>query len=107
MSFQPRSNTAVQFCELCGAILDHSIPICQCCNHANELNDTVVVMTKELPGKSAWLREATEFEREIVRMPCDSCGEKYQYFSSRQLRSADEAETIFLECTKCHNKTVL
>lgn len=35
---------------------------------------------------------------------CEKCGHGTAYYFMRQTRSADEATTRFLECTKCGNK---
>lgn len=35
---------------------------------------------------------------------CDKCGNSKAYYFFRQTRSADEATTRFLECTKCGHK---
>ena len=36
--------------------------------------------------------------------PCEKCGNDKAYYYMRQTRSADEATTRFLECTKCGHK---
>jgi len=35
---------------------------------------------------------------------CPKCGARDAWWFLRQTRKADEAETMFLECTKCHNR---
>lgn len=35
---------------------------------------------------------------------CEKCGNSKAYYFMRQTRSADEATTRFLECTKCGHK---
>ena len=36
--------------------------------------------------------------------PCPECGHQWMYFSTMQLRSVDEGQTVFYECVKCHHK---
>jgi DNA-directed RNA polymerase subunit M len=53
-------------------------------------------------------REVTVLEGETVQgLPtttakCPECGNNVAYWWLRQLRSADESETRFFKCTKCH-----
>ena len=39
-----------------------------------------------------------------VKADCKKCGNKEAYYFVQQTRSADEAPTIFYECTKCGQK---
>ncbi|KAA0064836.1 DNA-directed RNA polymerase I subunit RPA12-like [Cucumis melo var. makuwa] len=39
------------------------------------------------------------------RRRCEKCGNDEAWFESRQMRSADEGQTTFYTCTKCHHQT--
>jgi len=94
----------VQFCS-CGSLLtDH--PECGFCGEHNELQQKQIVIQKKFPGKKGWDKQTIQVERATVQMPCPKCNAKELYYSSRQTRSADEGETVFLECKKCGFKSV-
>jgi ssDNA-binding Zn-finger/Zn-ribbon topoisomerase 1 len=40
----------------------------------------------------------------ILSQNCPECGHPKMYFSTMQLRSVDEGQTVFYECVKCHHK---
>eukprot|EP00741_Cyanophora_paradoxa_P022526 tig00021464_g21752.t1 len=43
-------------------------------------------------------------ERATVREECPNCKNDVVSFTTAQLRSADEGQTIFYECIKCRHK---
>ena len=42
-----------------------------------------------------------EEKRPMIDQECPQCGNKKMYYTSRQMRSADEGETVIYECPKC------
>lgn len=42
-----------------------------------------------------------EEKRPTIDQECPACGNKKMYYTSRQMRSADEGETVIYECVKC------
>ena len=58
----------------------------------------------------AWMQEHSQVkdkaERATVEQDCEveGCDSTLQYFYSLQLRSVDEGQTVYYECTKCGNK---
>ena len=43
----------------------------------------------------------------LIWQECSKCGAKEMWYSSKQLRGADEGTTIFFECPVCGNKWVV
>lgn len=46
-------------------------------------------------------KEASMDHRAKVQKACEQCGNEEMYYSCAQLRSADEGQTTFYECTNC------
>ena len=77
---------------------------CRKCGYAKDKEgDSTLVSKAERED-----REVTVLEGETVQgLPttnarCPECGNNTAYWWLRQLRSADESETRFFKCTKCH-----
>jgi DNA-directed RNA polymerase I subunit RPA12 len=45
-----------------------------------------------------------ENEGPVVERKCSKCGNEKMSYATLQLRSADEGQTVFYTCTKCHFK---
>ena len=45
--------------------------------------------------------ELNKDERATQEMECPKCRHNKVYYTSRQMRSADEGETVIYECVKC------
>ena len=66
--------------------------------HAKSVDDVKKsVMEDTTKGKMDLLPTTNEYA-------CEKCGNGTAYYFMRQTRSADEATTRFLECTKCGYK---
>jgi DNA-directed RNA polymerase subunit M len=75
---------------------------------------------RELPGqpqKSMLVTSAKQEQKEVVVLEgnvetlprtqdveCPECGTRDAWWFLRQTRKSDEAETMFLECTKCRHR---
>lgn len=60
--------------------------------HKQEGHETVV------------LEERPEILPRTTDVECPECGTRDAWWFLRQTRKADEAETMFLECTKCKHR---
>lgn len=45
--------------------------------------------------------EEVKNQQPTIDQECPKCGHKKMYYTSRQMRSADEGETVIYECVKC------
>lgn len=93
------------FCKFCGTL----VPItsvghmkCPLCNQAfdsrllqvSEKTVKIVKTADEITHKQG-------LARSIIKEKCPECGEEGLYFTTAQIRSADEGQTIFYECIHC------
>lgn len=97
--------SGVQFCVECGSLLQPDVPSCGRCLCVNVLRPVSTTVSMELPGSKHWVVSHTKVQRVTVKERCPECGNKTMYFYTRQMRSADEGETVFYECPKCAFKT--
>lgn len=96
----------VQFCTECKSLLGE-IAKCGRCNSVNELRERKMTIERNYPGQKGWDQEIIIASRATMKIDCPQCDAKKMYYTSRQMRSADEGETVFLECTKCGYKSVV
>eukprot|EP01129_Flabellula_baltica_P000385 TRINITY_DN10407_c0_g1_i1.p1 TRINITY_DN10407_c0_g1~~TRINITY_DN10407_c0_g1_i1.p1 ORF type:complete len:121 (-),score=26.44 TRINITY_DN10407_c0_g1_i1:39-401(-) len=109
--FQHSSDNVIQanFCDECGSLLVLSGEIaCTICGKAydkydfhgktikkklvRDLGDNVAIVLKE---SQQMMRDGS--------VVCEKCNGIELLFNTAQLRSADEGQTIFYECTACHH----
>ncbi|RZC44929.1 hypothetical protein C5167_037874 [Papaver somniferum] len=110
------------FCDLCGTLLSlesYKYTKCQLCNSKRKL--------KEIAGKeTSYTVTAEDIRRELriepfvkvdgistdegqvqrstVNQACPKCANPQLEYHTKQLRSADEGQTVFYECRKCGHK---
>jgi DNA-directed RNA polymerase I subunit RPA12 len=88
---------------------------CRFCKHVTSIADLLgneVVTKKELNQRKEWMEAAkgvvpAKVKKVVVNEDCPECDSKQMYYFTRQMRSADEGQTVFYECVKCgHNFSV-
>ncbi|KAG0584535.1 hypothetical protein M758_3G217100 [Ceratodon purpureus] len=114
------------FCNLCGSLLDFdsaSFASCLLCHNQRAVQD--------FQGKEIWYtskpsdfmrrlgvdlliqpeedvpetKETDQIQqRAVVNDECPKCKNPSLEYYTKQLRSADEGQTVFYECPKCHHK---
>eukprot|EP00699_Malawimonas_sp_californiana_P001668 EC715979.1.p2 GENE.EC715979.1~~EC715979.1.p2 ORF type:complete len:119 (+),score=14.72 EC715979.1:52-408(+) len=110
------SNLTTNFCPDCGCLLD--VPgyveyiTCNLCGYscqAAEFEKTTIVTRSVNPdhlAKSAVVASGTEKKNTnaLINEECMKCHAKQVSFTTMQLRSADEGQTVFYNCLKCGHK---
>jgi DNA-directed RNA polymerase I subunit RPA12 len=99
------------FCDFCGTIkpipiLNTELPICPLCSQTVRINklltsERVVKLHFE---KRIQIGDHAVGERPMIEERCPNCGQEGLYFTTAQLRSADEGQTVFYECPKCGHR---
>lgn len=100
-----------QFCERCDSILPLEVTgnavICRLCSLSHSLNEMlgqeihsfVVFNTREDQPEPE--REEEEVTGPMIDRKCPECGNEGMSYTTRQLRGADEGQTVFYLCPKC------
>ncbi|QKX59195.1 uncharacterized protein TRUGW13939_06327 [Talaromyces rugulosus] len=111
------------FCTDCGNLLQEStgspdaILVCEACGARNKdtLSQTILSESKPnafpsaLRAKRSALQTLTAEDRStevLTQKVCDKCGRKEMFFTTAQLRSADEGSTVFYRCVCGYRETV-
>ncbi|OJJ47961.1 hypothetical protein ASPZODRAFT_158805 [Penicilliopsis zonata CBS 506.65] len=111
------------FCTDCGNLLDEStgdataILLCNVCGARNKdaLPKTIVSQSKPsdfpsiLRAKRSAVQTLTAADKKTEALgqhTCAKCGRKEMYFTTVQLRSADEGSTVFYTCVCGYKETV-
>ena len=99
------------FCENCGTLIYISTKgeiRCQLCHSEFDAAllghfSRTVELEEKVEEKQPEMSTETS-KRTVINEICPECGHEQLYFSTAQLRSADEGQTIFYECVKCHHR---
>ncbi|KAE8729272.1 protein terminal ear1-like [Hibiscus syriacus] len=102
------------FCSLCGTMLSlvsAKIAECALCKTktsakgilGREIGYTLTVedIRRDLGISHAMEEMKTEESAALIKQTCKSCGNTELEYTTRQMRSADEGQTVFLVCPKC------
>lgn len=102
----------LDFCPDCGSVLPlpgtQDTVTCPRCGFSVNVRDlegkvvqTSVVFHKLGTAVPASAAEGPEFQGPVVDRRCARCGHEGMAFRTRQMRSADEGQTVFYTCTNC------
>ncbi|XP_045722155.3 DNA-directed RNA polymerase I subunit RPA12 [Mirounga angustirostris] len=107
-----RFQSDLDFCPDCGSILPlpgaQDAVTCVRCGFRVPVRDfegkvvnTCIVFNKLGTAVPVSLEEGPEFQGPVVDRRCSRCGHEGMAYHTRQMRSADEGQTVFYTCTNC------
>uniref|UniRef100_A0A8C8XNE3 DNA-directed RNA polymerase subunit n=6 Tax=Felidae TaxID=9681 RepID=A0A8C8XNE3_PANLE len=102
----------LDFCPDCGSILPlpgvEDTVTCIRCGFSVDVRDfeqkvvrTTFVFHKVGTAVPVAADEGPEFQGPVVDRRCSRCGHEGMAYHTRQMRSADEGQTVFYTCTSC------
>lgn len=95
------------FCEKCGGLMfpKEGVHTCGKCGHTKKIkaedHQSIMKMKKEDLGTAFFDGQGTLPKDKVL---CEQCGNNEAYYVIRQMRAADEPETMIYQCTKCGYK---
>ncbi|EFB22303.1 hypothetical protein PANDA_020626, partial [Ailuropoda melanoleuca] len=111
-----RFQSDLDFCPDCGSILPlpgaQDTVTCVRCGFATtvlparadfegKVVNTCIVFNKLGTAVPVSVDEGPEFQGPVVDRRCSRCGHEGMAYHTRQMRSADEGQTVFYTCTSC------
>lgn len=105
--------SCLDFCPECGSVLPRPGPLsavrCPRCAFALDIADfegravrTALEFNRlEAAGGGRGPDPAPQAEGPVVERRCPRCGHEGMAYHTRQMRSADEGQTVFYTCTRC------
>uniref|UniRef100_A0A8D2CSC7 DNA-directed RNA polymerase subunit n=1 Tax=Sciurus vulgaris TaxID=55149 RepID=A0A8D2CSC7_SCIVU len=108
----PSFQSDLDFCPDCGSVLPLPGPqdtvTCIRCGFSINVRDfegkvvkTSVVFNKLGTALPRSMEEGPEIQGPVVDRRCSQCGHEGMAYHTRQMRSADEGQTVFYTCTNC------
>ena len=96
------------FCSFCGTLVpikSNSGLVCPLCKESfNRESIFHSEKTIHLIADEERNSKYVKSERVLIKEKCPECGHEGLFFTTAQIRSADEGQTIFYECSKCKYK---
>lgn len=95
------------FCDQCGMLINIATrgeircPLCKSVYDASLLDHFEKTVNLDEAQDNETNANEEESIRTIIDEKCPQCTHVGLYFTTAQLRSADEGQTIFYECPKC------
>ncbi|CAL6001222.1 DNA-directed_RNA polymerase subunit [Hexamita inflata] len=96
-----------KFCCDCGTLLDvqEHQNYCFACNKGfKKLNSQQKVVQEKVYVHQTAAEFLHQEARPLIDEECPKCGHGRAYYTTQQMRSADEGQTVFFECVKCGYK---
>jgi DNA-directed RNA polymerase subunit M len=94
------------FCKKCGGLMfpKEGVLVCGACgaNQGIKAEDKKTIREHKETKEVAFFDDVDTLPKE--RILCEKCGNNEAYFVVRQMRAADEPETMIYQCTKCGYK---
>lgn len=94
------------FCEKCGGLMfpKAGIYTCSKCGNSKKIKaeDKQTIVAKKEDKEIAFFDGVGTLPKD--RVLCEQCGNNEAYYVIRQMRAADEPETMIYQCTKCGYK---
>nr|KAF6463622.1 hypothetical protein HJG59_020229 [Molossus molossus] len=102
----------LDFCPECGSVLPlpgtRDTVICTRCGFSINVRDfegkvvkTSVLFHKLGTAVPVSMEEGPGFQGPVIDRRCSRCGHEGMAYYTRQMRSADEGQTVFYTCTNC------
>ncbi|KAL7986301.1 hypothetical protein Chor_011467 [Crotalus horridus] len=101
----------LDFCPECGTVLPlpgiQDKVICPCCSFnidVREFEKRVIhtsVTFNKIDSSSLSAEEGKEVKGPLIDRKCPRCGHEGMAYHTRQMRSADEGQTVFYTCIQC------
>ncbi|CAK7317253.1 DNA-directed RNA polymerase I subunit RPA12 [Vulpes vulpes] len=107
-----RFQSDLDFCPDCGSVLPlpgaQDTVTCVRCGFGVPVRDfegkvvrTRIVFNQVGTAVPAPVQEEPELQGPVVDRRCSRCGHEGMAYHTRQMRSADEGQTVFYTCTSC------
>ncbi|XP_005223725.1 DNA-directed RNA polymerase I subunit RPA12 isoform X2 [Bos indicus] len=87
-------------CTRCGFSINVRV-LTACADFEGKVVKTSVVFNKLGTAMPLSMEEGPEFQGPVVDRRCSRCGHEGMAYHTRQMRSADEGQTVFYTCTNC------
>ncbi|XP_044784332.1 DNA-directed RNA polymerase I subunit RPA12 isoform X1 [Bubalus bubalis] len=87
-------------CTRCGFSINVRV-LTACADFEGKVVKTSVVFNKLGTAMPLSTEEGPEFQGPVVDRRCSRCGHEGMAYHTRQMRSADEGQTVFYTCTNC------